>query len=95
MGQLTPEQANHLPGLFMDLGVSESSMELLENLYNDGVQHAGQPLAWLYIQLYSPERPQDVPESRRERLMLLLLDYADRKMAAQLVTQKPRCWGGK
>ncbi|MCL5270172.1 MAG: protein kinase [bacterium] len=77
---LTSEQGRHLAELYLKLGNQTRAIRQLEKLYDDGVTTIGEGLLSLYLERYSVEHADEVPDSVRSRLFILLLDHADRQI---------------
>ena len=77
---LKAEQYRRLGELYIQTGAMVRAIGLLEKLYDQGHALAGQALLDLYMQRYSCNRLEEVPEAIRERLFMLLLDYSDREL---------------
>ena len=81
-GNLDAENFRALAALYATLGAGPLVPRVYERLFDEGITAAGPALLDIYLQRYSPSRPEEVPESLRDRFFLLLLDNADREVTA-------------
>ncbi|OPZ06380.1 MAG: Serine/threonine-protein kinase PknB [candidate division BRC1 bacterium ADurb.BinA292] len=77
------ETGCHLARIYLTLGETLQAMELLEKLYDDGFAEAGPLLFEIYQRQFSPNQPEKVPETHRQRFFMLLLDHADAERTNQ------------
>lgn len=76
---LDAAQYRCLTDLFGLLGLAPHAVKQFEALFDGGCREAGSALLELYLQRFTPNRLDEVPDASRERLFTLLLDYADRE----------------
>ena len=81
-GALNGEQYRALAGIYVLLGAGGKVIKLYERLFDEGHAEAGGALLDFYLQRYSPSRPDEVPETLRDRLFMLLLDNAGHDVTA-------------
>lgn len=81
-GALNAEQYRELAALFTTLGAGGMAIKLYEKLFDEGRAEVGPTLLDVYLQRFSPSRPDEVPETLRDRLFTLLLDHPDREVTA-------------
>lgn len=76
-GELSTQQGEGLARIYRSLESSAVTIRRLEKLFDEGTEGVGPALLEHYLERYDADRPEEVPENSRQRLLRLLLDFGD------------------